>query len=73
MKIKNISNAETIRTLLSRIIKKEDSWNLFPGIRTHAFHACGYRGIPTREFHELFDSVACQFMEDWRVRWQYGV
>ena len=73
MKIKNVSNAETVRTLLSRIIKKEDSWNLFPGIRTHAFHACGYRGIPTKGFHELFDAVVRQFKQDCRVRWEYGV
>ena len=72
MRIKNTSNAETVRTLLSRVMK-DNSWNLFPGIRTHAFHACGYKGIPTKEFHELFDYVTRQFMDDWRVRWQYGV
>lgn len=70
MKIKNVSNAETVRTLLSRVMK-DDSWNLFSGIRTHAFHACGYRGMPTKEFHQLFDNVLLQFMHDWRVR--YGV
>ena len=72
MRIKNAINTETIRTLLSRVMKR-DSYNLFPGIRTHAWKACGYRGIPTRAFHELFDEVTCQFMNDWRVRWQHGV
>ena len=72
MRIKNVNNAETIRTLLARIIKN-DSWNLFPGIRTHAWKACGYRGIPTKEFHVLFNNVTCQFMSEWHVRWQYGV
>ena len=72
MKIKNTSNAETIRTLLARVLK-EDSWNLFPGIRKHCWRACGYKGIPTKEFHKLFDSVFCQFKQDWQVRWQYGV
>ena len=72
MRIKNVNNAETIRTLLSRVMKK-DSWGLFPGIRTHAWKACGYRGTPTKEFHALFDMVVSQFMAEWRVRWQYGV
>ena len=72
MRIKNAKEAETIRTLLARI-QKEDSWGLFPGVRTHAWKACGYRGLPTRKFHQLFDEITCQFMEDWRVRWQYGV
>ena len=72
MKIKNVRDMETVRTLLSRVMSR-DSWHLFPGIRTHAYHACGYRGIPTRDFHELFEEVVCQFMKDWRVRWQYGV
>ena len=72
MRIKNTSNAETVRTLLSRVLT-ENSWNLFPGIRMHAWKACGYRGIPTKEFHELFDSVVRQFKQDWRVRWQHGV
>ena len=72
MRIKNTSNAETVRTLLSRVLT-ENSWNLFPGIRTHAWKACGYRGIPTKEFHELFDSVVRQFQRDWKVRWQHGV
>ena len=72
MKIKNVSDMETVRNLLARVMKR-DSYNLFTGIRTHAWKACGYRGIPTRDFHALFDSVTCQFMKDWRVRWQYGV
>lgn len=71
MKIKNVSNAETVRTLLARVMK--ENYNLFTGIRTHAFHACGYKGIPTRDFHELFDTIVSQFQRDWRVRWQYGV
>ena len=72
MKINNVNDSETIRTLLSRVLKR-DSWNLFPGIRTHAWKACGYKGIPTRDFHEMFNNVARQFMEDWHVRWQYGI
>lgn len=72
MRIRNVKDAETIRSLLSRVIKN-DSYNLFPGIRTHAWKACGYRGIPTRDFHELFDAVTCQFIQDWRVRWQNGI
>ena len=72
MRIKNVSNAETIRSLLARV-SKMDSWGLFPGIRTHAWRACGYRGTPTKEFHALFDIVLCQFQRDWKVRWQHGV
>ena len=72
MKIKNVSDMETVRTLLSRVIKR-DTYNLFPGIRTHAWKACGYKGIPTKGFHEMFDAVVRQFEQDWRVRWQYGV
>ena len=71
MKIKNAKTTETIRALLARVMKM-DTYNLFPGIRTHAWKACGYKGIPTRDFHELFDNVTRQFREDWRVRWQYG-
>ena len=72
MRIKNIRDTETVRSLLSRVMKR-DSWNLFPGIRISAWRACGYRGIPTKEFHELFDDVVFQFKRDWCVRGQYGV